>query len=327
MVSVATVTFILLFALYSDFTIPAVASSLQQFFVAVLPSLFPFYVAVAVLRKTKFCNILSGFSENIMRPLFGVSGAGAFAMITGAICGYPAGASISAELYHDGKITKEDVIRLSSFVNNTGPLFIIGTVGAKMLGSVKAGLALWVCHITASFLSGIIVCNVRRFFLKNGAGVHLADISDIKEAVRAETQGFGKIFSDAMTSSMFTMLPISAAIVFFAALSAVCEASGLYGFISESFEKLINPALTKGILMGFLEITGGISQISSLGIGEKLTAVIISSLAGFAGISVHFQVAGIYADVKIPFKTFFFGKCIHALTAGLLSFVFIWIFR
>ncbi len=328
MVAVTAITFILLFAMYSESTIPAVAVSVEQFFSAVLPSLFPFYVAASILRRTDFCDILSRFAKKIMRPLFGISGAGAFAVITGMICGYPAGAGMSAELYRDKKITKEDVVRLSAFVNNTGPLFLIGTVGVGMLGSARKGVVLWVCHIIASFASGIIVCALRNAYMnkKSNAFTNTIEGFESGESTAVGEPGLGKIISEAMTSSMFTMIPVAAAIIFFAAFNAVCEASGMYGFIASLIDGALPHEITEGVLKGFFEITGGLTDISSSGLRDDALLPLISAITGFAGVSVHFQVAGIYSEIKVSNFTFFAGKCIHSLLAALVTLLFCKIF-
>ncbi len=55
-------------------------------------------------------------------------GIGAYAFIMGIISGYPVGASIVTEFRNSGECSKAEAERLLSFTNNSGPLFIIGTV-------------------------------------------------------------------------------------------------------------------------------------------------------------------------------------------------------
>ena len=63
-----------------------------------------------------------------MRPLFNVPGEGAFALLMGTISGYPVGAKIVADFKSRGICNDAECERLLSFTNNSGPLFIIGTV-------------------------------------------------------------------------------------------------------------------------------------------------------------------------------------------------------
>ena len=63
-----------------------------------------------------------------MRPLFNVPGESAYAFIMGLISGYPVGAKIVTDLRKTNLCSKDEGERMLCFTNNSGPLFIIGTV-------------------------------------------------------------------------------------------------------------------------------------------------------------------------------------------------------
>ena len=67
-----------------------------------------------------------------MKPLFNIRGEGSFALIMGIISGYPVGAKIACNFRKNNVCSKEECERLLSFTNNSGPLFIVGTVGITM---------------------------------------------------------------------------------------------------------------------------------------------------------------------------------------------------
>lgn len=318
MVAITALGFIVLFALCSDSTVPATAAAVQQFFTAVLPSVFPFYVAATVLRQTRFCDVLSKITEKPVKALFGVAGAGAFPIITGMICGYPAGAAMSVELYLDGKLSSEDVVRLSAFVNNTGPLFIIGAVGAGMLGSAKLGAMLWGIHIVSALLSGFVLCLVRSFLHTAPEGFNYRGPRSLR-VTACDKKKFGQLLSESMTTSMYTMIPVAAAIIFFAAFNAVLASIGAYAALSDFLADFVPTKITESILKGLVEITGGISSAAASDENIKIILPVISLLAGFGGISVHFQVVGIYAKENIPCSNFILGKCFHGVTAFFLT--------
>ena len=62
-------------------------------------------------------------------------GIGAYAFIMGIISGYPVGAKIVTEFRKNGNCSRAEAERLLSFTNNSGPLFIIGTIGVSMFGN------------------------------------------------------------------------------------------------------------------------------------------------------------------------------------------------
>ncbi len=95
---------------------------------SVVPALLPFFIACELLSSTDIIDILGKKLSKIMRPLFNVPGEGAFPLVMGIISGYPVGAKIVTNFRKNGICTKEESERLITFTNNSGPLFIIGTV-------------------------------------------------------------------------------------------------------------------------------------------------------------------------------------------------------
>ena len=150
------VTFCLV--MFPDACITAVSGALKLCVTAVIPTLFPFFVCSSLLIAFGLGEFGSRFLSGVMRPLFKVSGAGAVAVILGVVSGCPVGASCAVELYKTGKITKPEAERLLSFCNNSGPLFIIGTVGFAMNSSVALGGVLYIIHITAGNISRNYIC-------------------------------------------------------------------------------------------------------------------------------------------------------------------------
>lgn len=98
----------------------------------VVPSLFPFFVATELLGHTNVIKRLGEMLNFIMRPLFNVPGIGSFALIMGIISGYPTGAKIVCDLKNKNLCTLEEAERLLAFTNNSGPLFILSTVGITL---------------------------------------------------------------------------------------------------------------------------------------------------------------------------------------------------
>lgn len=94
----------------------------------VVPSLFPFFIATNLLSHTNIINHISKYFNKIMRPLFNVPGESAYAFIVGLISGYPVGAKIVTDLRNNNLCTKDEGERMLCFTNNSGPLFVIGTV-------------------------------------------------------------------------------------------------------------------------------------------------------------------------------------------------------
>ena len=90
--------FILCLLLFSKSNLAAAKSGLNLWANSVLPSLLPFFIATELLGYTNIVTILGKALNKLMRPIFNVPGAGAFALIMGIISGYPVGAKIVSNL-------------------------------------------------------------------------------------------------------------------------------------------------------------------------------------------------------------------------------------
>ena len=88
-----------------------------------IPSLFPFFVLSSLLIACGASELLSALLSPLMRPLFGLSGAGAAALALGLCGGYPVGARehIGLDIApHPQPVT------LLNHVKLLGILFILG---------------------------------------------------------------------------------------------------------------------------------------------------------------------------------------------------------
>ena len=129
--------------LFPDVSAAAAREGVALCLQTVLPSLFPFFVLSSLLVQSDVPRLLSRAMAGVMYPLFGVSGAGASALILGLLGGYPVGARTVAELYGRGEIAREEAEQLLAFCNNSGPGFFLGVCGTAVLrngavGSVSA---------------------------------------------------------------------------------------------------------------------------------------------------------------------------------------------
>ncbi|MDR1705803.1 MAG: sporulation integral membrane protein YlbJ, partial [Clostridiales bacterium] len=189
----------------------------------VLPSLLPFAAGVNILTGLGVVRFIGALLEPVTRSVFRVPGSGGVAVAAGFMSGYPMGAKITAELRADGSLTAAQAQRLISFSNTSGPLFIIGAVGAGMFGDPLAGYLLY----TAQILGALTVGLCFRFYKskeepprdtrKKKLLTHAFD-----EMSRARgVKGFGEVLGSSVMKAMETMLLVGGFIILFSVVTRI----------------------------------------------------------------------------------------------------------
>jgi len=121
--------------IFSSENINATKDGLLLWANSVLPALLPFFIATELLSHTSIVSFIGKVMSRYMKPIFNVPGIGAYAFVMGIVSGYPVGAKIVTNFRNSGSCSKAEAERLLAFTNNSGPLFIIGTVGISLFGN------------------------------------------------------------------------------------------------------------------------------------------------------------------------------------------------
>ena len=150
------ILFIFCLIIFSTSNLKATKAGLNLWANSVVPSLFPFLVATELLSYTNAVNFIGRKLDKLMKPLFNMPGCSSYPFILGMISGYPVGAKTVCQIYSEGLCTKKEAEIMLAYTNNSGPLFILGTVGISMFGNTTIGIILLVTHILAATCVGII---------------------------------------------------------------------------------------------------------------------------------------------------------------------------
>lgn len=279
---------------------------------------------------TNIVYFLGKLLNNIMRPLFNVSGEGGFAFIMGIISGYPVGAKIACNFRENNICSKEECERLLSFTNNSGPLFIIGTVGISMFGSSTIGLLLFITHLIACITVGVIF----RFWhcKSSNSSVLKFSTNKMKQNSNVSFSNLGEVLADSIKSATSTVMMIGGFVVIFSSIISILNSSGIINYLhvllTPTFNLLhINPDFINALLTGFLEITNGINNISHIAIKKiSINIIFTAFLLGFGGISILLQVLSITSKTDLSIKPYFYGKILHGIIAAFYTSIAINIF-
>lgn len=329
--SIIFLSFTLCLLIFSKTNLSAVKSGLLLWANQVVPSLFPFFVSTELLMHTNIVSQLGFLLNRYMKPLFNIRGEGAFAFIMGIISGYPVGAKIASTFRTNNICSKEECERLLSFTNNSGPLFIIGTVGISMFKNTSIGILLFITHLLACISVGIIF----RFWKYNNSGtnkISLKSNSTYSTNKQISFSNLGEILSESITSSISTILVIGGFIVIFSSIISILKASGILNGISNLVSPIftilhIDTSFASPLISGFLEITNGINLISNIHCKKLSINIILTAfLLGFGGVSILLQVLSITSKTDLSIKPYIYGKLLHGLLAALYTYVFIQVF-
>ena len=313
--------------IFSKTNLFAATSGLVLWANSIVPVLFPFFVATELLSHTNLTYYLGKILNRFMKPLFNVRGEGSFALIMGIISGYPIGAKIAANFRQNNICSKEECERLLSFTNNSGPLFIIGTVGITMFGNSTIGFLLLITHLLASITVGLVF----RFWKFNkSSSSTITKFSNFQNSnENISISNLGGIIGNSISNSINTILMIGGFVVLFSVIISIFETSQLLDIISnclkplsDSFNIPIN--FNNGIVSGILELTNGLNIICNIPSKKLSINIIIASfLLGLGGFSIFLQVWSTIAKTDLSIKPYILGKLLHACFSAFYTFLFL----
>ena len=127
--------------IFPQVTLDGASEGLRLWFQNVLPAQFPFMICILLLLK----NGLGSGSISVPSVF-----------LTGILSGYPGGAKSIEVLYRQGQISAKRLQWLMSFCNNSGPLFMVGTIGIGIFGSAAIGYRILITHLLSAMLCGCI---------------------------------------------------------------------------------------------------------------------------------------------------------------------------
>lgn len=279
----------------------------------IVPALFPFFVLSSLVVELGMSRYLGRLMEPVMAPLFRVNGSCAAALALGLVGGYPVGARTAIHLYQSGQCSRTEAERLLAFCNNCGPAFILGVVGAGVFGSGRAGLLLYLAHLTASLLVGLLF----RFY-RPGEGPRPTPRGRAQfQAVRLPAA-----FTTSVCGALQSTLNICAFILCFTVLIRLLALSGLMSAAARLLAGLLAPLglsqpWAERLLVGLLEMSSGVSSLTSGPLPGRLSMA--AFMLGWAGVSVHCQVMAFLGDSGLSLRTYWTGKALHGLFSALLT--------
>lgn len=310
--------FIILFIINLNTCMQSTFTGLNLVIKAILPTIFPFSV---------ICNLIIhydgiSFYSNILGPIIckplKLSNCSSFPIVASLLCGYPLGCKYCCDLYELGYISKEEYLRLLNIASNASPIFLIGSVGAAMLGNIKYGFILLLGNYLAPLIIG--------FFTKKNT--HEFNNSNEYPLKTDGSYNFGIIIKTSIENAINTTLQVGAFVIIFSIIIGIIKNNSLINIIFNNVERLLSlsPNSLYGIFLGSIEYTNGCKILTSISSSIIFKLSAISFICSFSGLSIIGQISSFTGKFNVSLKKYSFIKFIQGIISFIITFIFSSIF-
>lgn len=264
------------------------ADAASTFLYLVLPSLFPFFFAVKLLIDSGMVAIFSRVLEKPTRLIFGFPGCFSYVFLCSLLSGYPAGARATCDLYKSGCISRKCAEHMINASSTSGPMFIIGTVGAGLVRYPQLAWYLMAVHVLSSIITAFIAgfsCRSDKTFIP----------------VQTKNQpGIVDMIYSAVMSGLKSMMLVGGFMLIFGAVASGLESLPIYQSL---------PDAAQAIAAGCMEMTTGVIRTDTLPLQAQL--IVISCIIAFGGASIHLQTYSLCAIAGLRPRRFMLSKLIQ----------------
>ena len=317
-ITILITLFIVLFIINLNTCMQSTFTGLNLVIKAILPTIFPFSV---------ICNLIIhydgiSFYSNILGPIIckplKLSNCSSFPIVASLLCGYPLGCKYCCDLYELGYISKEEYLRLLNIASNASPIFLIGSVGAAMLGNIKYGFILLLGNYLAPLIIG--------FFTKKNT--HEFNNSNEYPLKTDGSYNFGIIIKTSIENAINTTLQVGAFVIIFSIIIGIIKNNSLINIIFNNVEKLLSlsPNSLYGIFLGSIEYTNGCKILTSISSSIIFKLSAISFICSFSGLSIIGQISSFTGKFNVSLKKYSFIKFIQGIISFIITFIFSSIF-
>ena len=212
----------------------------------------------------------------------------------GLLCGFPVGARMASVLVKRGSIDAEQGARLAAFTDFGSPLYLIGVLGAQILGNWRIGFLIYLVQTVLALGAGIWLGRGKR--------------AVFPALVYRPKVNIPLAFTDSVMSAAVASLGICAYITFFSVL-----VSSFSSFLCRM------PNKVSALFYGFFEMSGGIHCLK----GEKDAIFAATLIVFWSGLSVVLQIAAsLWQDGEnISMKAFFKVRAVCIPLGGILVYL------
>ncbi len=334
--------FLLMLPLFPDQAIAAALRGVAIWWEVLFPALLPFFIIAELLLGIGLVHLIGSLFDPMMKPLFRVPGYGGFIMAMGFASGYPIGARLTAQLWEERLINREEGERLVAFTTSSDPIFLIGAVCVGFFHDPSLAVVLAAAH----YGGGVLVGLGMRFHGGAAASSHALPESRartrtirlwpyLKRAVQemhrariADGRPLARLLQDAIQTGLKLVFIIGGLVVFISVLLELLTVTGgmhmLYFAAQETMGLLGLPAsLSEALVNGLFEVTLGAKAAGAPHAGGMLIhqAAIAAFVLSWAGLSVHAQIVSLLTRTNLRYTPFLAARLAHGILSLLLVYL------
>lgn len=326
--------------LFPDKAFQSSLEGLTVWWKLVFPALMPFLIMTELLIGFGVIQGTGVLLEPLMRVIFRLPGVSGWALASGFVVGFPAGAKITASLREKKLLTRSETERLTALSHLCSPLFLIMVIGIGFLHNAKLGVLLAIIHYISAITTGFLMRHSKQTIAPIEAkplviranettSIWKSALMAMRQAYWEDGRAFGKLLGDAVTSAVQTLMLIGGYMMIFSVLINVISITHFADTLRPITQFLLSimgifTDTTPQWIKGLMEIHLGafaFSQAKDLPLLPQMA--LLSAFLGWGGLSAHAQVAGFHQKTDARYTFFLQARALHAVLA-LFTTILLW---
>jgi len=292
-----TIFFLINFLFNSEMFINTFFNTTKLWFNNLFPTIFIFFIITDILNNYNFPYYVSKSIGKLISKIYHVPKESAYIIIMSLTSGFPGNSKLIKEQLDNNIINSYDATKLLTMTHFSNPLFIIYTIGINFLHDKKIGIIILIIHFLTNFLIGYLFRNIYKIS-NNQASYKLK-----------KPLSFMALLKISITNTINTLMNVFGIVIFFS-------------LITKTINQYLNlNPISNVLLNGLLEITNGLSILSTLNISKVSASVISTFFISFGGFSIHMQVMSILSKYQINYYIYLLARVMHAAISSLLVFI------
>lgn len=298
---------IIMLLLYPGQCIDAAKDALNMWLYSVVPSLLPFFVLSSLLVRQCPPSGVSYKHKNLAKHVLGLPRASLYAVFTGMVSGYPAGARITGEMVRAGVLSPMEAVRTLPYTMCCSPTFLVGTVCTALLRAPQLALLLALSHFGSALLCGQ--------FFRIWYGLFKPRLTSFQQAVLPEGAEIMNL-STSIENAMKSMLFVGGNMVIFSIFIQQLQLIGLLNWLSQAMQPGLSvlglhPSLGVSAVEGVIEMANGCAEVAKTTAPIWQQGALALMIVSFGSLSVAAQSAGMLRGTPIRLRHYFFPKLVH----------------